>query len=285
MASERGRFFQNFTKGLVVNCIFCKGASDNCRSIEHVIPESLGNSKFVLPKGAVCDSCNNYFAVKVEKPVLESQYFRQTRFRNTIPNKKGRIPKLSDVVGPNGESVEMLKTRNGIHVFYATDEKSEVSLLGHLSTNNKLMLIGPPTYVAEENLMSRFFCKVAFELLALSTSGVTPDWNEAILEKIELDEIRNYARYGVGSCWPVHRRRIYEESKRRTGENGDDYEILHEHDFLHTPQGEWYVIICIFGVEYAVNLGGPEVDGYKQWLGENGAVSPLYSGKNRGYHI
>ncbi|MBT3070018.1 HNH endonuclease [Rhodomicrobium sp. Az07] len=31
-----------------------------------LVPESLGNRQHVLPKGIVCDGCNNYFSRKVE---------------------------------------------------------------------------------------------------------------------------------------------------------------------------------------------------------------------------
>jgi hypothetical protein len=50
-----------------MNCIFCHKISDNSQSIEHIIPESLGNKEHTLWKGAVCDKCNNYFATKMEK--------------------------------------------------------------------------------------------------------------------------------------------------------------------------------------------------------------------------
>jgi len=58
-----------------MNCIFCHKASDVSKSIEHIVPESLGNKRTVLWKGAVCDECNNYFATKVEKPLLDQPYF------------------------------------------------------------------------------------------------------------------------------------------------------------------------------------------------------------------
>ena len=76
-----------------MNCIFCKQDSTKSKSIEHVIPESLGNKTIVLPVGVVCDSCNNYFAVKVEGPLLGQVYFQHFRFNNFIPSKKKRIPR------------------------------------------------------------------------------------------------------------------------------------------------------------------------------------------------
>jgi hypothetical protein len=72
--------------------IFCKSSSDSSRSVEHIIPESLGNTKQILPREVVCDKCNNYFARKVEKPFLDSSGITELRSFQFIPNKKGNIP-------------------------------------------------------------------------------------------------------------------------------------------------------------------------------------------------
>jgi len=67
-----------------MRCIFCEADTSNSKSVEHIIPESLGNLDHVLPAGIVCDQCNNYFAVKVERPLLESAYFTQLRQRVSV---------------------------------------------------------------------------------------------------------------------------------------------------------------------------------------------------------
>jgi hypothetical protein len=67
-----------------MRCIFCKQDSKDSKTIEHIIPESLGNKDHILLSGVVCDKCNNYFGLKVEKPLLETDYFKQARFRNSI---------------------------------------------------------------------------------------------------------------------------------------------------------------------------------------------------------
>src|SRR4030042_2163802 len=75
-----------------MRCIFCKKDSTGSRSVEHIIPESLGNTEHTLPRGSVCDACNQYFASKVEKPVLGSGVFRFLRSKMNVPSKKGKIP-------------------------------------------------------------------------------------------------------------------------------------------------------------------------------------------------
>lgn len=38
-------------------CIFCNQDSTESKSIEHIIPESLGKDELILDKGIVCDKC------------------------------------------------------------------------------------------------------------------------------------------------------------------------------------------------------------------------------------
>jgi hypothetical protein len=45
---------------------------------------------------------------------------------------------------------------------------------------------------------------------------------------------------------------------------------------LVTTSQEHYAVIAFFGVEYTINLGGPELDGYVAWLQKNNNRSPLY---------
>jgi hypothetical protein len=74
-----------------MRCLFCKEDSSSAKSIEHIIPESLGNKTLTLPRGYVCDKCNNYLAREVEKPFLEREDMRLLRFQEEIPSKKNKF--------------------------------------------------------------------------------------------------------------------------------------------------------------------------------------------------
>ena len=37
----------------------------------------------------------------------------------------------------------------------------------------------------------------------------------------------------------------------------------------------------IFGLEFTINLGRPEIGGHRRWLGQNGGSSSLCDGNNR----
>lgn len=66
----------------------------NTRSEEHIIPKSLGNDDFILPKGIICDKCNHYFSTNIEKPFMDLQAIHLLRSYHLIPSRKKKIPPL-----------------------------------------------------------------------------------------------------------------------------------------------------------------------------------------------
>jgi hypothetical protein len=59
-------------------CIWCleETPSATFKSESHVLPECVGNiGKQVLPQGAVCDKCNNYFGTKLEPALINEPIF------------------------------------------------------------------------------------------------------------------------------------------------------------------------------------------------------------------
>jgi hypothetical protein len=121
--------------------------------------------------------------------------------------------------------------------------------------------------------------KVGLEALAHRVINVGDAINE-IVDKSELDELRDFVRQGSpGNPWPYSYRSIYPPDFQFKDGN-ESFEVLHEFDILVTDQSEYYIVLAIFGDEYALNLGGREIEGYLKWLKMNNNRSPLYSGKN-----
>lgn len=56
----------------------------------------------------------------------------------------------------------------------------------------------------------------------------------------------------------------------------NEYDIPTEHEI--------YCIIAIFGLEFAINYGGPDIDGYIKWLNMNSYNSSLHYGNNTNFH-
>jgi len=253
-------------------CIFCKQDSSTSKKVEHIIPEALGNKEHILPRGVVCDNCNSYFGLKVEKPLLDSDYFRQARCRNLIYNKENRVPSISGVLLPGFIPIEWDQAG---HSVFPTRERDTSKLINVLRDIQEGKLVVPMIERPDEHLMSRFLAKTALEVLASRLLAV-PGGLEEVIDKSELDELRHYARFGAPpKLWPFNTRVIYPEGKMFV-EGTQKYEVLHEYTLLYTELRELYLVVAILGIEYVINMGEPEIDGYIDWLKQHSLKSPLY---------
>lgn len=239
-------------------CIFCHNDSSTSKSVEHVIPESLGNKEHILPTGYVCDTCNNYFSIKIEKDLLAQPYFVSMRFRNEIITKKGKLVKEKMIFPSILKSCEvvMQTTGNGlIASFYADEDLSELIRTGKTRT-----MVSPYIHEPEypNTIISRFLAKCAYEYFLYNIGKDKYNlYVEELLgsESDILKDLREYARYGKGKYWQYSQRRIYSEGYCFF--NQDDnihYEILHEmklfpKEYKHYPNGnveaEIYFLMCI----------------------------------------
>jgi hypothetical protein len=269
-----------------MRCIFCKNSSKDSKSREHILPESIGNTECFLPPGWVCDKCNNYFSRKVEAPFLNSEYGKRSRFEMRVPSKRGKIPAVTGFHPQSKSEIEFYFHQNEICVGSTSDENIDF-IKSIQSKNNGTLFIpmaGDPVNSYE---LSRFIGKVALEALTYRLHEI-PNSNDEIVNKVELDELRNYVRYGKkGFIWPIHSRRLHSQEQAFADKNTPLFQVLNEWDILFIPDkkesntGEYYAIIAIFGFEYGINLGGPELDGYLKWLKEHEFQSYLYIDKNK----
>lgn len=274
-----------------MRCLFCKEDSSSTKSIEHVIPESLGNKTFTLPRGYVCDKCNNYLAREVEKPFLEREDMRLLRFQEEIPSKKNKFPQL--VGNWDGLPVEVKKEMHKGEVVHSIDMPPELLLKLILCPKDHYKMI-VPAYTddllpPQDTITSRFIGKMALEALAQRLSSLD-DSLDQLIDDEQFDPIRNHVRRGSPRTWPCHIRRIYPHHKAWVDNDGETYQIIHEFDFLmpgviecnetEPVQAELFFVVALWGMEFAINLGGPCIDGYQMWLQEHDNVSPLYFGRN-----
>lgn len=129
----------------------------------------------------------------------------------------------------------------------------------------------------DRNVFSRFLGKVAVEAMAARPIKNAPEMLDEFVQDEQVDYLRNYVRYGKpGLEWPYSERRIYAADFYFPTEDGGSYEVLREFDFLHTDQGEMYFVLAMLGTEYAINIGGPDFEGYTRWLAKHDRFSPLY---------
>jgi HNH endonuclease len=266
-----------------MRCIFCKLTSTKSISKEHIVPESLGNIEYILQPGWVCDKCNNYLACEVEAPFLNSWYGRNSRFEMRVQSKRRKVPPAIGFHAQSRSKVDVYVDKEGHYGICCAQGKDETHFAKSISNDTHGTLYIPAANLPSNDYeTARFIGKVALEVLALRGMDV-PGWNNEVVDKKELDELRNYVRKGrPGFVWPINIRRIYPADFLFSNEDFPPHEVLHEWDILSIPDKPWhegaefYVIIAIFGVEYSINLGGPEIESYQQWLIDNKNESFLY---------
>lgn len=270
-----------------MQCIFCHKYTTASISVEHIIPESLGNKHHFLPKGYVCDDCNNYFAVKIERELLDQPYFKSMRFRNEIISKKRR-PVKEIMIFPDVMrrcEVEMHKTDSGYSISLNDDLLFQEIKEGR---TNKMMCryLSEPEYPSV--IVSRFLAKCAYEFFLYNMGE---DNYESCVRELLGDEsdvlkdLREYARYGKGPYWHYNQRRIYSEGACFVHIDGKGcYERLHEMKFFireykHCLSGfieaEIYFVMAIAGIEYAICLSNPSITNYQKWIEDHNGLSPL----------
>ena len=257
-------------------CIFCTKTKGPFRSVEHIVPESLGNNsgRHVLPKGAVCDPCNNYFATKVEGPVLGHISFQNLRAKYMIPTKRGRTPFVKGFAHNTDIEVGMrLDKKTERLEFFAVKEnqRAEYERLKRLDSMfiRQNLLVFPMEVDPPERDMSRFLAKMALEaLFARFCDTVGEKEAYDILSAEHYDKVREWARYGHNFAeWPYHYRAYFpEETLMEHPETKEWVQFGFGYDLLLTDRPETYFVFSIHGHEFVINLGGPAIKGYEQWL-------------------
>lgn len=89
----------------IKKCIYCLSSDHNFQSEEHIFPESLGNDEAVLPKGYVCDSCNNGVLSELDSYLIDFEPIALLQVQFVPYTKSGKLPKA------NFQNMTVEKTR------------------------------------------------------------------------------------------------------------------------------------------------------------------------------
>lgn len=261
-----------------MRCIFCKQPSHTSTSVEHIVPHSFGNKRAVLNRGIVCDQCNNYFARKIEQPLLADHSFRNLRAWYQVPNKRGRPPSLHGFLA--GTEVEIgLRLRGGGLEIQPERGGQAKEFLRFLRADQKAHR--PTTLLFERSmdppktLMSRLLAKMALELLSLRFFH-DPELISKLIDDDHWERIRRWARFGDNFYdWPYSNRRVFpEETLMRHTDTGAWVQAGYSLDLFVTKRRETFLAFILYGHEFVINTGGPSVKGYEEWLEQQGGNQP-----------
>lgn len=184
----------------MTQCLYCRGVGP-FNTIEHVVPESLGNDELVL-EGCVCDSCQSYFGKEIEQYVLAKTPLAVWRTLIGISTKKGRLPTV-DLSQPDrvkGILPDTHDRHDGVGFTTYSDGSISVdiddgSIIRGLLDGRKRQfnLVLTPKKLS---MLGRFLGKIGLGLLATSNR------EQAYHQKF--DRIRAYARFGsIDELWPI----------------------------------------------------------------------------------
>ena len=180
-------------------CLFCK-ANRNFSTVEHIVPRSLGNDTDIL-EGVVCDHCQNYLGVHVEKLALEKTPIAFWRVYLGIQTGNAHLPSTQLDHSAKG-AIPSSHPMTDIGVGFTAHENGSTSIdvnspdfMQKLVSGNisQYRLVLSPWHLS---IMGRFLGKIGLEFLA------KVNLNHAL--RPEFDLIRSFVRYGSTKyIWPI----------------------------------------------------------------------------------
>ncbi|MCH5142449.1 MAG: hypothetical protein J1G07_01875 [Clostridiales bacterium] len=224
----------------------------NTTSEEHIIPKSLGNDILVLKKGIVCDKCNNYFALNIEKPFLEMEPIKLIRAYHLIESRKKKVPQFDVLLGNETAIMHFDKNSNAFHLEVSPE------MVAKLYNGYK------PSYLISKGIsieelknnynVSRLLVKIFielylyydFELMRLD-ENIDDDFYFTLDKKMQ--ELVNYVRYGKKG-------KIYDYEVYQTKEiipySNDDF--IANVEFTHDADTLTGITLNLFELQFVLKL-------------------------------
>ncbi|TGE25550.1 hypothetical protein E5K00_10290 [Hymenobacter aquaticus] len=176
-------------------CLFCK-VGDQFNTVEHIIPESLGNDDLIL-QNEVCDSCQKHFS-HIENYILNKTPIGFWRTLLGIKSKHRKLPRI-DFTKPNNKKGRFTDSHPE-HDNFTLEAQDDFTAIIEIPEKEKplggkdqLKYIMTPKVLNE---LGRFLGKVGLELICLQDRESS--------RKALFDKIRTYSRYGsLNELWPI----------------------------------------------------------------------------------
>jgi len=165
-------------------CIFCENETISV-SIEHIVPESLGNKNYTLPKGAVCDVCNGRFS-QFESTALNNSIIAMERARYGIITKKGK-----HVKGKIGE-LNISGDENFEKQFINVKGLNESNLTYDPKSNSFYLSV--KSFDKSEVAMSKLLLKIGLEAIYWS--------QQKVYQKNDFSNLKNFLTSINNNDWP-----------------------------------------------------------------------------------
>jgi hypothetical protein len=161
-------------------CLFCLRADGGFTSVEHPIPESLGNTDLVLPKGVVCDRCNNGPLAALDQCLADFMPLKMRRTTLGIPNKLGNVPATVF----QDARLELVEGRPAL-----TGPAPRSWQLEQVDPRDPRWSVGTATLTGGRPLTGRHAAQISRALLKVGFEGAWTDLGDRLMEE-DFDELR-----------------------------------------------------------------------------------------------
>ena len=146
-------------------CIYCLQTTGNFKSEEHIFPESLGNDELILPKGYVCDRCNNGILAQLDNALISFEPISFLQVQLVPHTKDGSLPKA------NFQNMTVERTSPTHIKISAKDKSGEVKNkipMGDDWYSFSINMRGKPVTQKSIKSLGRSLFKIALGIVALS---------------------------------------------------------------------------------------------------------------------
>jgi hypothetical protein len=161
-------------------CLFCLQTDGGFSSVEHPIPESLGNTELVLPKGVVCDRCNNGRLATLDQGLTGLMPLKMRRTTLGITNKRGNVP----VTVFQDTRLELVEGRPAL-----TGPAPRSWQLEQVDARDPRWSVGTATLTGGRPLRGRYAEQISRALLKVGFEAAWPELGERLMEE-DFDELR-----------------------------------------------------------------------------------------------
>lgn len=201
-----------------IKCLFCRGG-DKFTTVEHIIPESLGNDDLLL-ENEICDKCQNYLS-KIENYVLHRTPIGFWRTLYGIKTKKKKSPQVDFIKkeSSKGRLPDSSYHHDNISLQSHSDFSTELVFKDNSTRiesveKKQLKYVLTPKALHE---IGRFIGKIGVELICLQ--------DRELARSKESNSIVNYVRRGFeDELWPV----FHSSDRNMEKDPPREYEFINE---------------------------------------------------------
>jgi hypothetical protein len=161
-------------------CLFCLKTDGGFRSIEHPIPESLGNTELVLPNGVVCDRCNHGPLATLDQRLTDLMPLKMRRTSLGIENKRGNVP----VTVFEDTRLELVEGRPTL-----TGPAPGSWQLEQVDPRDPRWSVGTANLKGGRPLRGQYAAQISRALLKIGFEAAWPQLGERLMEQ-DFDELR-----------------------------------------------------------------------------------------------